>query len=137
MSPWLIALIAAIVVVVVAIVVVLILDAPFLKAKIEERKFAKEQDVYEDSKTRKANRQVVFCDTKDLANQYINQKIKESQPVSREDLLEIEKAIKEKPYILANKDEDEVGDYEAIQAETVDKKVENLLKENDGIIIFE
>lgn len=72
-----------------------------------------------------------------MANEYISQRIKESKPVSKEELLEIEKAIKDKPYILANKDGSKVGDYEAIKAEKVDETVENLLKENDGIIIFE
>lgn len=137
MSGVLIALIVAAVIAIVAVIVVLVLDAPFLKSKIDERKFAKEQDVYEDSKTRKQNREVVFCDTQDLANEYISQRIKESKPVSKEELLEIEKAIKDKPYILANKDGSKVGDYEAIKAEKVDETVENLLKENDGIIIFE
>ena len=137
MSGVLIALIVAAVIAIVAVIVVLVLDAPFLKSKIDERKFAKEQDVYEDSKTRKQNREVVFCDTQDLANEYISQRIKESKPVSKEELLEIEKAIKDKPYILANKDGSKVGDYEAIKADKVDETVENLLKENDGIIIFE
>ena len=136
MSGILIALVAAVIAIVV-VIVVLVLDAPFLKSKIDERKFAKEQDVYEDSKTRKQNREVVFCDTQDLANEYISQRIKESKPVSKEELLEIEKAIKDKPYILANKDGSKVSDYEAIKAEKVDETVENLLKENDGIIIFE
>lgn len=137
MSGVLIALIVSAVITIVAVIVVLVLDAPFLKSKIDERKFAKEQDVYEDSKTRKQNREVVFCDTQDLANEYISQRIKESKPVSKEELLEIEKAIKDKPYILANKDGSKVGDYEAIKAEKVDETVETLLKENDGIIIFE
>lgn len=137
MSGVLIALIVSAVIAIVAVIVVLVLDAPFLKSKIDERKFAKEQDVYEDSKTRKQNREVVFCDTQDLANEYISQRIKESKPVSKEELLEIEKAIKDKPYILANKDGSKVGDYEAIKAEKVDETVETLLKENDGIIIFE
>ncbi len=137
MSAGLIALIVVAILAVVAIIVVLILDAPFLKSKIDERKFAKDQDVYENSKTRKENRQVVFCDTKDLANEYISQRIKESKPVSAEEMLEIEKAIQDKPYILANKDGDRVGDYEAIKAEETDDTVASLLKENDGIIIFD
>lgn len=137
MSAAVIALIVAAIIAVVAIIVILILDAPFLKSKIDERKFAKEQDIYEDSKTKKANRQVVFCDTKDLANEYIRQRIKESKPISKEELLEIEKAIQDKPYVLANKDGDRVGDYEAIKAEETDETVASLLKENDGIIIFD
>ena len=72
-----------------------------------------------------------------MANEYINQRIKESKPVSVEEMLEIEKAIQDKPYILANKDGERIGDYEAIKAEETDDTVASLLKENDGIIIFD
>lgn len=132
-----IAAIVAAIILIVAIIVVVLLDAPFLKAKIDERKFAKEQDVLENSKIKKENRKVIFCDTKDLANEYISQRIKESKPVSKEELLEIEQAIKDKPYILANQDGTKIGDYEAIKAERLDETVDSLLRENDGMIIFE
>lgn len=132
-----IAAIVAAIILIVGITVVVLLDAPFLKAKIDERKFAKEQDVLENSKIKKENRKVIFCDTKDLENEFISQRIKENKPVSKEELLEIEQAIKDKPYILANQDGTKIGDYEAIKAERLDETVDSLLRENDGMIIFE
>ena len=79
-------------------------------------------------------KKVVFADVKELIDDDVKEKIKNSKTMS---LKELESLCDETPYVSAIYDEenDTVYDYEGFQEKSKDAQFEEKMKENDGMII--
>lgn len=80
---------------------------------------------------------VVFGNTKKVVNSNAKKILNAAPTMKMKDLEELSED--ENEYFIVNYDEDtdEVTDFTTIRAEEVEEKVENVLDDIDGIIIFE
>lgn len=80
---------------------------------------------------------VVFGNTKKVVNSNAKKILNAAPTMKMKDLEELSED--ENEYFIVNYDEDtdEVTDFTTIRAEEVEEKVENVLDDTDGIIIFE
>lgn len=79
-------------------------------------------------------KKVIFADIRDIIDDDMKKKIKKAKTMSMEDL---ERMCEETPYVSAVYDEemDIVEGYEGFQAESVDTRFNQKMKENDGMIV--
>ena len=87
-------------------------------------------------KEKKEHEKIVFADTEEVINDYLKEKIKETEPISME---ELEKMCEDKPYVAAYYDEetDELRDVEAFKPEDIDTKAKQYMEGSDGIIVVD
>ena len=87
-------------------------------------------------KEKKEHEKIVFADTEEVINDYLKEKIKETEPISME---ELEKMCEDKPYVAAYYDEetDELRDVEAFKPEDIDTKAKQYMEDSDGIIVVD
>ena len=107
-----------------AVIVITALTLKWLYNKISEK-----------IKEKREHEKVVFVDTEEEIKNYFKEKVENSEAISMEDL---EKMCEEKPYYTVIYDE-ETGDLreqEAYKPEEVEEKVEEAMKEKQGILVF-
>lgn len=108
-----------------AVLVIGYLTVKKLKELIQERKEKNEKS------------RVAFGETKKIIKENAKEIIENSSAMTMEDL---EKVSEETPYFVVDYDPltDEVSDYTTIKPEEgVDEKIDNMMNQSDGIIVFE
>lgn len=109
---------------VLAVVIVSSITAVWVTKKVKERLAANRRH------------KVIFADTRETIDTYIREQKEKQQEYSADDL---EKMCQDAPYVFADYDidTDEVVNYTAIHAETIDPDVKRKLKERGGIVAFD
>ena len=97
----------------------------------------KSKDRVKKPKDRVKKSKVAFGNTKKVVNKNAKKILDEAPTMKMKDLEEMSED--ENEYFIVNYDEDtdEVTDFTTIKAQEVEKKVENVLDDTDGIIVFE
>ena len=111
------------VVAVVAVVALVVMGFLWLKDYIKKRLKEKE------------NHKVAFVDTREVVDEYIQNKAKYSEVISMDDL---ERMCEETPFVSASIDNKtgEISDYEGVKTEEVESNLKSKIESNDGILIF-
>lgn len=111
------------VVAVVAVVALVVMGFLWLKDYIKKRLKEKE------------NHKVAFVDTREVVDEYVQNKAKYSEEISMDDL---ERMCEETPFVSATIDNKtgEISDYEGVKAEEVESNLKSKIESNDGILIF-
>lgn len=79
--------------------------------------------------------QVVFADTREVVKEYIKEKTDNSESMSIEDF---ERMCDKTPYVAANVDENgEVTDFEGVNPEDVDDRINGIMKQKQGFLLVE
>ena len=109
---------------IIVVILIPLLSAIWLKNKISE-KMAK-------NKVHK----VAFVDTREVVDEYLNDQINDLQGISMDDL---EKMCEKTPYVTVNVDDEgeTLTDFEGLKANEIESKVKTLLKNEEGMVIFE
>ena len=112
------------VLIVAAVITIIYLTTKKLKELIQKRK----------EKNKKSK--VAFGETRKIVEKNA-QEILSNAPSMTMD--ELERTCKETPYFVVNYDPntDDVSDYETIKTESTDEKIERIMNQNDGIILFD
>lgn len=110
--------------IVAAVITIIYLTTKKLKELIQKRK----------EKNKKSK--VAFGETRKIVEKNA-QEILSNAPSMTMD--ELERTCKETPYFVVNYDPntDDVSDYETIKTESTDEKIERIMNQNDGIILFD
>ena len=110
--------------IVAAVITIIYLTAKKLKELIQKRK----------EKNKKAK--VAFGETRKIVKENAKEILENAPSMTMEDL---EKTCEETPYFVVDYDPntDEVSDYTTIKAESTDEKIESIMSQNDGIILFD
>lgn len=83
----------------------------------------------------KKKHKVAFADTRMIADDYLKNKANDSKEISMEDL---ERICNEASYVSAIVDEEgNIDEFEGIKVKETDSQVKKLIKEKEGMIIFE
>ena len=111
-------------VIVAAVITIIYLTAKKLKELIQKRK----------EKNRKAK--VAFGETRKIVEENAQEILANAPSMTMDDL---ERTCEETPYFVVDYDPntDEVSDYTTIKTEGTDEKIENIMNQNDGIILFD
>lgn len=85
-------------------------------------------------KNRKAK--VAFGETRKIVEEHAKEILDSAPSMTMDDL---ERTCEETPYFVVDYDPstDEVSDYTTIKTESTDAKIENIMDQNDGIILFD
>lgn len=107
-----------------AVITIVYLTAKKLKELIQKRK----------EKNRKSK--VAFGETRKIVEESAREILANAPSMTMEDL---EKTCEETPYFVVDYDPntDEVSDYTTIKTDSTDEKIENIMSQNDGIILFD
>ena len=107
-----------------AVITIIYLTAKKLKELIQKRK----------EKNRKAK--VAFGETRKIVEENAQEILANAPSMTMDDL---ERTCEETPYFVVDYDPntDEVSDYTTIKTEGTDEKIENIMNQNDGIILFD
>lgn len=110
--------------IVAAVITIIYLTTKKLKELIQKRK----------EKNKKSK--VAFGETRKIVEKNA-QEILANAPSMTMD--ELERTCKETPYFVVNYDPntDDVSDYATIKTESTDEKIERIMNQNDGIILFD
>ena len=110
--------------IVTAVITVIYLTAKKLKELIQKRK----------EKNKKSK--VAFGETRKIVKESAKEILANAPSMTMEDL---EKTCQETPYFVVDYDTntDEVSDFTTIRTENTDEKIESIMKQNDGIILFD
>ena len=110
--------------IVAAVITIISLTAKKLKELIQKRK----------EKNRKAK--VAFGETRKIVEENAQEILANAPSMTMDDL---ERTCEETPYFVVDYDPntDEVSDYTTIKTEGTDEKIENIMNQNDGIILFD
>lgn len=110
--------------IVATVITIIYLTAKKLKELIKKRK----------EKNRKSK--VAFGKTRKIVEKNAREILANAPSMTMEDL---EKTCEETPYFVVdyNPNTDEVSDYTAIKTESTDEKIESIINQNDGIILFD
>ena len=110
--------------IVAAVITIIYLTAKKLKELIQKRK----------EKNRKAK--VAFGETRKIVEENAQEILANAPSMTMDDL---ERTCEETPYFVVDYDPntDEVSDYTTIKTEGTDEKIENIMNQNDGIILFD
>ena len=110
--------------IVVAVITIIYLTAKKLKELIQKRK----------EKNRKAK--VAFGETRKIVEKKAQEILANAPSMTMDDL---ERTCEETPYFVVDYDPntDEVSDYTTIKTEGIDEKIESIMNQNDGIILFD
>lgn len=105
-------------------ITVVVLSVDWVVNKVKERLAANKRH------------KVVFADLRETVDEYIKKQKDSQEEYSMDDL---ERMCQEAPYVFADYDIDtgEVLNYTGVDAETIDSKVKNKLKERGGIVVFD
>ncbi len=111
-------------VIVAAVITIIYLTAKKLKELIQKRK----------EKNRKAK--VAFGETRKIVKENAQEILASAPSMTMDDL---ERTCEETPYFVVDYDPntDEVSDYTTIKTESTDEKIESIMNQNDGIILFD
>lgn len=81
----------------------------------------------------KKNHKVAFADTKEVVDEYMKNKVDDSEEISMD---ELERMCEETPFVSAMVDEDgNITDYEGYKAEQYDKNFQARMKQQKGMIV--
>lgn len=107
-----------------AVITIVYLTVKKLKELISKRK----------EKNKKAK--VAFGETRKIVKEHAKEILDSAPSMTMSDL---ERVCEETPYFVVdyNPNTDEVSDYTTIKTDSADEKIENLMEENDGIILFD
>lgn len=107
-----------------AVITIIYLTAKKLKELIQKRK----------EKNRKAK--VAFGETRKIVEENAQEILANAPSMTMDDL---ERTCEETPYFVVDYDPntDEVSDYTTIKTEGTDEKIESIMNQNDGIILFD
>lgn len=85
---------------------------------------------------KKKEGEVIFVDKRKILEEVIREKVKNAQRIKLE---ELEEECETEPYVTAiyNPDTEEISDIITIKTDRVDEKIDELLWDSDGIIIFD
>ena len=110
--------------IVAAVITIIYLTAKKLKELIQKRK----------EKNRKAK--VAFGETRKIVKENAQEILASAPSMTMDDL---ERTCEETPYFVVDYDPntDEVSDYTTIKTEGTDEKIESIMNQNDGIILFD
>jgi hypothetical protein len=110
--------------IVAAVITIIYLTAKKLKELIQKRK----------EKNKKAK--VAFGETRKIVKENAKEILANAPSMTMEDL---ERTCEETPYFVVDYDPntDEVSDYTTIKTESTDEKIESIMSQNDGIILFD
>ena len=110
--------------IVAAVITIVHLTVKKLKELIQKRK----------EKNRKSK--VAFGETRKIVEENAREILAKAPLMTMEDL---EKTCEETPYFLVDYDSntDEVSDYTTIKTDSTDEKIESIMSQNDGIILFD
>ena len=110
--------------IVAAVITIIYLTAKKLKELIQKRK----------EKNRKAK--VAFGETRKIVEENAQEILANAPSMTMDDL---ERTCEETPYFVVDYDPntDEVSDYTTIKTEGTDEKIENIMNQNDGFILFD
>ena len=110
--------------IVAAVITIIYLTAKKLKELIQKRK----------EKNRKAK--VAFGETRKIVEENAQEILANAPSMTMDDL---ERTCEETPYFVVDYDPntDEVSDYTTIKTEGTDEKIESIMNQNDGIILFD
>ena len=110
--------------IVAAVITIIYLTAKKLKELIQKRK----------EKNRKAK--VAFGETRKIVKENAQEILASAPSMTMDDL---ERTCEETPYFVVDYDPntDEVSDYTTIKTESTDEKIESIMNQNDGIILFD
>jgi hypothetical protein len=106
------------------VITIVYLTAKKLKELIQKRK----------EKNRRSK--VAFGETRKIVEESAREILANAPSMTMEDL---EKTCEETPYFVVDYDPntDEVSDYTTIKTDSTDEKIENIMSQNDGIILFD
>lgn len=86
-----------------------------------------------DKLNNKKKHKVAFADTREVVDEYMKNKVDNSEEVSME---ELERMCEETPFVSAMVDEDgNITDYEGYKAEQYDKNFQARMKQQKGMIV--
>lgn len=110
--------------IVATVITIVYLTAKKLKELIQKRK----------EKNRKSK--VAFGETRKIVKENAREILKNAPSMTMDDL---ERTCEETPYFVVDYDSesDEVSDYTTIKTDGTDEKVESIMNQNDGIILFD
>lgn len=109
---------------IVIIVTIAVLTIPKLKEYLKQRK------------QKKARQKVVFGDTRKIISNNAEEILQKAPKMTMD---ELERICEETPYFVVDVDEDteEISDIASIKTEETGKDVENLMRNTDGIVVFD
>ena len=110
--------------IVATVITIVYLTAKKLKELIQKRK----------EKNKKSK--VAFGETRKIVEENAKEILANAPSMTMDDL---ERTCEETPYFVVDYDPntDEVSDYTTIKTESTDEKIESIMSQNDGIILFE
>lgn len=110
--------------IVTTVITIVYLTAKKLKELIQKRK----------EKNRKSK--VAFGETRKIIKENAREILKNAPSMTMDDL---ERTCEETPYFVVDYDSetDEVSDYTTIKTDSTDEKIESIMNQNDGIILFD
>lgn len=110
--------------VVAAVITIVYLTAKKLKELIQRRK----------ERNRKSK--VAFGETRKIVKENAREILANAPSMTMEDL---EKTCEETPYFVVDYDPntDEVSNYTTIKTDSTDEKIDSIMNQNDGIILFD
>ncbi len=110
--------------IVTTVITIVYLTAKKLKELIQKRK----------EKNRKSK--VAFGETRKIVKENAREILKNAPSMTMDDL---ERTCEETPYFVVDYDSetDEVSDYATIKTDSTDEKIESIMNQNDGIILFD
>lgn len=110
--------------IVAAVITIVHLTAKKLKELIQKRK----------EKNKKSK--VAFGETRKIVEENAKEILANAPSMTMDDL---ERTCEETPYFVVDYDPntDEVSDYTTIKTESTDEKIESIMSQNDGIILFD
>lgn len=110
--------------IVAAVITIVYLTAKKLKELIQKRK----------EKNKKSK--VAFGETRKIVEENAKEILANAPSMTMDDL---EKTYEETPYFVVDYDPntDEVSDYTTIKTESTDEKIESIMSQNGGIILFD
>lgn len=110
--------------IVAAVITIVYLTAKKLKELIQKRK------------ERNNKSKVAFGETRKIIKENVQEILENAPSITMDDL---ERTCEETPYFVVdyNPDTDEVSDYTTIKTESTDERLESIMSQNDGIILFD